>query len=99
MKMIATALGSATLLCMASAHAAPTSLPRAQPDVSLVEQAQAFRRDCVWINNGWRYKRGASYVVCRPNRPSGRGWVWHREGDRYGWWDPRRRAWHHRDWR
>ena len=102
MKIITTlsALGTAALMSIGSAQAAPTSLPGAQPTNStLVEKTQAFRRNCVWINNGWRYKRGSSYVVCRPYRPSGRGWVWHREGDRFGWWDPRRRSWHNREWR
>ena len=77
------------------ATAAPlTAAPNASPD-SIVEKTQRFHRDCKWVNNRWTYRRGDKMLVCRPHRPSGAGWRWHREGGREGWYDSRRRAWHY----
>jgi hypothetical protein len=49
-------------------------------------------------NQEWTYRRGDKVVVCRPMRPSGRGWIWHREGNRYGWYHSSRKAWHNDRW-
>ena len=46
---------------------------------SIVEKTQRFHRDCRWVNNRWTYQRGA----------------WRRDGDRQGWYHPRRKAWHY----
>jgi hypothetical protein len=90
------AIGATALLTMA-AQAAPLAPQTPHAGTGLVEKTQGYRRDCVWINNGWNYRRGGGYVACRPYSP-GRGWVWHREGNRFGWWNPKTRGWHHRDW-
>ena len=62
---------------------------------SLVEKV---RRDCVWVDNRWTYERGGKRLVCRPDRPTGLGWQWHREGERYGWYHGARRSWHYNNW-
>ncbi len=65
----------------------------------LVEQVQwRYHRSCVWLGNGWGYRHRGKVVVCRPHRPRGRHWVWHSQGGRHGWYDSRRRAWHHNKW-
>jgi hypothetical protein len=79
------------------AMAAP-GVPSIAPTAPLAEKAQAFHRDCAWIGGRWGYRRGERVIVCRPFRPEGRGWVWHREGNRYGWWHSDRRAWHNDRW-
>jgi hypothetical protein len=58
----------------------------------------AIRTDCVWVDNRWTYQRGDKRLVCRPNRPEGRDWNWHREGNRYGWYNPRNKSWHYNNW-
>ncbi|MEZ5852471.1 MAG: hypothetical protein R3D68_17705 [Hyphomicrobiaceae bacterium] len=68
---------------------------------NLVEQVQAgwkYHRSCVWLGNGWGYRHRGKVIVCRPHRPRGGHWVWHSEGGRQGWYDQRRRSWHHRKW-
>jgi hypothetical protein len=77
-----------------AASAAPAGLATGAP---LVPVAESVRSDCSWINGGWFYRNGSRFVVCRPDRP-GRGYNWHREGNRFGWYDGRRREWHHRNW-
>ena len=48
--------------------------------------------------NDWTVDLGEGRVVaCRPVRPHG-AWRWHREGEREGWYDNRRRAWHYDKW-
>jgi len=66
-----------------------------RPASSLVEKA---RSDCRWVDNKWTYQRGDKRLVCRPDRPSGRGWIWNRDGVRFGWYHPGRQAWHHNAW-
>jgi hypothetical protein len=81
-----------------SASASPSSgLLGANENTSLVEHAQGYHRNCGWMNNGWFYERGGSRVACRPLNP-GRGYVWHREGQRYGWYHTGDRRWHHQNW-
>ena len=83
------------------ANAAPLPGPGTAPEsASLVEQAQGWRyhRSCVWVNGGWHYGSPGKYLVCRPHRPSGRGWVWHSEGGRHGWYHQQRKDWHHNKW-
>lgn len=70
-------------------------VPAIAADASLVEKV---RRDCTWVDNKWTYQRGDKRLVCRPDRPSGAGWRWHREGNRYGWHNRDRNAWHHNAW-
>lgn len=62
---------------------------------SLVESA---RSDCRWVDNKWTYQRGDKRLVCRPDRPRGAGWGWHREGPRYGWYNANRKEWRHNAW-
>lgn len=76
------------------ATAAPLSAGPNSASESIVEKTPAFHRDCKWVNNRWTYQRGDKMLVCRPNRPSGAGWTWHREGGREGWYHSRRKAWH-----
>ena len=78
------------------ASAAPSAPTRAMAaDGSLVDK---IRADCTWVDNKWTYQRGDKRLVCRPDRPSGEGWRWHREGMRYGWYHSGRKAWHHNAW-
>ena len=86
-------LAAPTLTFVMPLQAAPQPRPAGQP--SLVEQARA---DCRWVDNKWTYQRGDKVLVCRPDRPSGRGWSWHREGNRFGWWHAGRREWHYNGW-
>ena len=86
-------------LTSAPAMAAPISGGERQPAVtSVIEQVQAYHRDCAWVDNKWTYRRGDKVVVCRPMRPAGSGWVWHREGNRFGWYHRGRKAWHNDKW-
>ena len=64
---------------------------------SLVETVQSYHRDCGWKSNGWFYQRGGANVACRPKNP-GRGYVWHREGERFGWYHRGDKRWHHNNW-
>lgn len=57
-----------------------------------------IRSDCHWVDNKWTYQRGDKRLVCRPDRPRGNSWRWHREGTRYGWYNPGRKSWHNRNW-
>lgn len=87
-------------LSSGAALAAPVSnMGNAIERSSAVETVQSwrYRRDCVWVNGGWHYGRPGKYVVCRPHNP-GRGWVWHSEGPRHGWYNQRRKEWHYRNW-
>lgn len=89
--------GMATALVLgfaANASAAPL-LPTVGDSTSLVEKARA---DCKWVNNKWTYRKGDKTLVCRPDRPSGKGWVWHKEGNRFGWWNPKRKSWGFNGW-
>ena len=44
--------------------AAPVSvIPNPASGTSLVENTQAYHRNCTWVNGAWNYKRGNSYVV------------------------------------
>jgi hypothetical protein len=82
----------------APAMAAPVTGSAMTADHSIVQKVQAFHKDCAWVDNKWSYRRGDKVVVCRPNRPSGAGWIWHREGTRMGWYHPGRKAWHYDKW-
>jgi hypothetical protein len=77
-----------------SASAAPVGLATGATPAPVVE---TIRADCSWINGGWFYRNGTRFVVCRPDRP-GNGYSWRREGNRFGWYDGRRKSWHHRNW-
>jgi hypothetical protein len=78
------------------ASAGPSlATPAAGWQQSLVEKA---RSDCHWVDNKWTYQRGDKRLVCRPDRPSGQGWNWHREGNRFGWHHRGRNAWHNNSW-
>jgi hypothetical protein len=79
--------------------AAPLGVTPANPAVgeTLVDQVQ-YRRDCIWVNGGWYYGRPGKYLVCKPYRPYGRGWIWHKEGHRHGWYHPHRKHWHYNKW-
>jgi hypothetical protein len=55
-------------------------------------------RPCHWSPRGWyRVDRWGRWHACRPAHP-GRGWVWHSEGPRHGWYHPHRRQWHYNKW-
>ena len=83
-------------LAATAASAAPSLQRQAiGPGASLMEQA---RSNCHWVDNKWTYQRGDKRLVCRPDRPSGNGWGWHREGNRFGWYHAARRSWHHNAW-
>ena len=87
-------------LCAGAATAAPTvsigdinATPSAEPVASW-----RYHRSCGWRDGRWVVDLGGGkLVVCRPNRP-GRNWVWFREGNREGWYDRRRKDWHHKNW-
>jgi hypothetical protein len=88
-------------LMTASASAGPMPGPGSGPEAGgLVEKTQGYRyrRDCVWVNGGWHYGKPGAYLVCRPYRPSGRGWTWYSEGGRHGWYQPQRKSWHYNKW-
>ncbi len=90
-------LTAAPLLGFAASASAAPAMPSPVTDApaSIVEKA---RSDCRWVDNKWTYQRGDKRLECRPNRPSGRGWSWHREGNRFGWYNPTRKAWHFNAW-
>lgn len=83
-------------LSAAPAFAAPML---AGPSIEMaqlpIEQARA---DCYWVDNRWTYQRGDKRLVCRPDRPRGGGWSWHRAGNRHGWYHNGRKSWNHRNW-
>ena len=82
----------------APASAAPLSAPGTALEVdSLVDQVQ-YRRNCIWTGTSWGYKSGTKVLVCKPYRPAGRGWIWHNEGPRHGWYHSQRKSWHHNKW-
>ena len=87
-------LAAVPLLAAAVPASAAPQLPTID-SVSIVEKA---RHDCRWVDNKWTYRRGDKVIVCRPHRPSGRGWTWHREGNRFGWYNNQRRQWHYNAW-
>ncbi len=92
---LALATGMLSMAMAGPAFAAPPMTRSAVLATSpLVEQV---RSDCRWVDNKWTYQRGDKRLVCRPDRPTGRGWNWHTEGDRTGWYHPGRRIWH--NWR
>ena len=87
-------LTAGALFALASPAFAVPALPAPQQD-TLVQNA---RSDCRWVDNKWTYRKGDKTLVCRPDRPSGRGWNWHREGGREGWYHGTRKAWHFNNW-
>lgn len=89
--------GSIFLTAASPVFAAPGAglTPAARP--TLVETTQGYHRNCTWVNGGWHYKNGSRHLVCRPYSP-GRGYIWHREGNRFGWYHTARKEWHHKNW-
>ena len=85
-------------MASAPAMAAPVTGSAMTADHSMVQNVQAFHKDCAWVDNKWTYRRGDKVVVCRPHRPSGSGWTWRREGPRFGWYHTGRKAWHNDKW-
>lgn len=80
----------------APASAAMPSIAASEAgNTTLIEKA---RSDCTWVDNKWTYQKGDKRLVCRPNRPAGKGWGWHREGNRQGWYHATRKAWHNLAW-
>jgi len=74
--------------------------PAVSTNQSMVEPVDSWRyhRDCRWGGGRWVVDLGAGKLIaCRPYRPHG-DWRWHREGDREGWYDGRRHAWHNDRW-
>ncbi len=99
MKRLFLAAGLAACALISPAAAAPLAPASTAVDAaSLVEQVQGYgyRRDCVWINNGWGYRSGGKVLVCRPYRPAGGGWSWHNEGNKHGWYHAKKKSWHHK---
>jgi hypothetical protein len=90
---------AALVLSAGAASAAPLSNPITTTDLpTLVETVQGMHRDCRWRRGGWFWvDRYGNLRACRPHSP-GRGWVWHHDGPRHGWYHPHRRSWHHRHW-
>jgi len=70
----------------------------AGPAPGHVALIQSVRSNCQWVDNKWTYQKGDKRLVCRPDRPSGSQWSWHREGGREGWFHSGRKEWHHRNW-
>lgn len=93
-KVIFTSIVLASAAISTSASATPVGLGSG---VTLAPIVENVRADCSWVNGGWFYRNGSRFVVCRPNNP-GRGYSWHREGNRFGWYNSSRREWHHRNW-
>ena len=86
-------LAATMLTAVMPANAVPKmAAPETQ---SIVENVRA---NCAWVDNKWSYRRGDKVIVCRPDRPRGRGWGWHREGNRMGWYHNGRREWNNRNW-
>lgn len=89
---------SALTLSVSTASAAGLRFAHEEP--SIVEQAASWRyhRGCAWRGDRWIVDIGRGKIVtCRPFRP-GPGFVWYSEGNRQGWYDKRRRAWHNNNW-
>ena len=91
-------LTAAPVLGLASSSFAAPPSPQIQDLARQNSYVEKVRRDCVWVDNKWTYERGGKRLVCRPDRPTGLGWQWHREGERYGWYHGARREWHNRNW-
>jgi hypothetical protein len=94
--VILSALAAMPLLAIASIPA--SALTVASPGVNHGTIVQQARRDCMWVDNKWTYQRGDKRLVCRPDRPDGKGWGWHREGNRFGWYQSREKRWHNNVW-
>ena len=87
-------------LSATAASAMPAIPPSPDSGAGLVLPVHSWRyhNNCGWRDGRWVVDLGAGkFVVCRPNRP-GRDYRWHREGQRHGWYDPRRRSWHNERW-
>jgi hypothetical protein len=67
------------------------------PVVGAPSAIEKIRADCRWVDNKWTYRKGDKVLECRPDSP-GRGWIWHREGTRFGWYHPGRKEWHYKNW-
>ncbi len=88
----------ALALATSPALASPSSaLLKFDQQPTLVQTVQGYQRNCGWTNNGWFYQHRGSRMACRPRNP-GRGYVWHREGQRYGWYHAAQKRWHHTNW-
>ena len=98
-KIAAVALGLG--LSATSANAIPTLRLVGEQKTSAVEEAQSswrYHNRCGWRGGRWVVELGGGgLVLCRPNRP-GREWRWHSDGGRHGWYNDRRRRWHHNRW-
>jgi len=92
--MYKTVLTAGAMLGLASPAFALSALP-APERTPIIEQVRA---DCAWVDNKWTYKKGDKMLVCRPDRPRGAGWIWHREGGREGWYHKTRREFFHKNW-
>jgi hypothetical protein len=91
--------GLVPVLALAVAPAPASAAPVLNQPLGITHQlVESVRRDCAWVDNKWTYQRGDKRLVCRPDRPSGRGWSWHREGNRFGWYLPREKRWNHNAW-
>lgn len=89
-----------TCLTATIADAAPTVVATDIAPAGVVEKAQSWRyhNDCSWRGGRWVADLGVGrLVICRPHRP-GRDYQWRSEGRRQGWYDNRRRSWHHNQW-
>ncbi|MEQ1696952.1 MAG: hypothetical protein ABL901_14040 [Hyphomicrobiaceae bacterium] len=94
--VILSALAAMPMLAIASIPA--SALTVTSPGIAHETLIEKARSDCRWVDNKWTYQRGDKRLVCRPDRPRGKGWGWHREGNRFGWYQSRGKRWHHNAW-
>ncbi len=97
-KFVLAAVAATGMLTLGAATASALPAPGAMNSGTTETMVEKARRDCVWVNNKWTYQRGDKRLVCRPDRPRGSGWTWYREGNRYGWYQPRQKRWNHQNW-
>jgi hypothetical protein len=90
---------AATTMVPGLAGAAPVvKLDGGVPSNVIQVDSWRYSDRCGWSGGRWILDLGQGRLVgCRPVRPSG-DWRWNRDGNREGWYDNRRRAWHYDKW-
>ena len=70
-------LATLPLLALTAPPATAAMPPLASQGSGALSLVELARSDCKWVDNKWTYQRGDKRLVCRPNRPTGKGWGWH----------------------
>ena len=88
-KVFLSMAGVAASLIGLSSSASALSPVRPGVTDSLVSKVATV---CIRDDRGWHHMNGKRRVSCRPANP-GKGWAWHTEGGRSGWWHKTEHRW------